>query len=758
MSLSLRRCLVLALSLWIVGGTCAARRGLAQPAQLLARADSLRLRGELQAARQLYQKALKADKSSLAARAGLGKIAVANEDWGEANDQFGAILERKPDDLEAHYYRGICYRESGKYKALLLRKLDWNKAEKHFNEVLARDSSFQDVLYQYAVLCRYRERYTQAVQAAHAQLRLRPDLEGPQVGIFRLYRYFITHTRLDSALAWLAEQPWEHARYSQAEALRRAGELAAADSLLRALLDQPLSMPRQPVYLSLARVAYERGNVAEGEKFFWQAVDQISSRVDANLVFEDVKYVLNDQELEFYRSLRSPDSLIAFFRAMWTERDPTPAAETNCRLAEHYRRLLYAEKNYEYDGFRTRFNNPDKLNRLQFSQVSRLNEEFNDKGLIFIRHGEPDERATTLGQDVEANESWLYYQTPFNPRMTFHFMLENSPTAWRLAPFIDDPRMLEDRLTWGGEYARLLRADQLERLNLVEQMAQQSQQAVAVALSTDRHTWDKAIQPLEVPFMLTTFRGEKGLTALELCFAVPLRQLAQRAKPDTRLVHVEHGVALFDRSLRPVGEERLTAEVDPHRSGAAYLEARRFLLAAGTYNVGFHVRVPELDLLGGFKLQRAVEDYATPGLHVSDLLLATRITQATRPSNFVWNDLEIVPNPTQTFLRQQPVYVYFELYGLHPDQNGRTEYVLEYRLDAVKGGKKGVSTVFGLLGSGEKPSLTIRAERSGTSEFTPEYVAIDVSNVSSGQYTLTVKVSDRHSGQAVERTVGLRLL
>ncbi|MDZ7412241.1 MAG: GWxTD domain-containing protein [candidate division KSB1 bacterium] len=732
--------------------------GHGQTEALLVRADSLRSRGELRAAQQLYEKVLKADKSSLEARVGLGKVAVAKEDWGEAIDHFGAVLERAPDNLEAHYYRGICYRESGKFKALLLRKLDWNKAEKHFKEVLARDSLFQDVLYQYAVLCRYRGRYMEAIQAAHDQLRLRPELVEPQVKIFRLYRYLISHTGTDTALSWLAEQPWEHARYCRAEALRRAGNLSVADSLLQSLLLEPLNMPRQPIYLSLARVYYERGQTTQGERFFWRAVEEIAGKVEADLVFEDVKYVLNDQELVLYRSLEAPDSLKAFFRVVWTERNPTPAAETNCRLAEHYRRLLFAEKNYEYDGFRTRFNNPDKLSRLQFSKISQLNEEFNDKGLIYIRHGEPDERAVTLGQDVEANESWLYYQTPFNPRMTFHFMLENSPTAWRLAPYIDNPRMLEDRLTWGGEYARLLRADQLERLSLVEQMAQQSQKAVAVALSTDRHTWAKAIQPLEVPFLLAAFRGEQGGPRLELCFAVPLRQLAQRAAQEMRLVHIDHGVAVFDRALRPVSQERKTVEVDPHRSTAAYLELLQFHLPAGTYNIGFHVQVRELNMLGGFKLQRTVEEFSEGSLNMSDLLLASRISAAMRPSSFVRQDLEVIPNPTHTFSLQQPVYVYFEIYGLTRDQSGHTAYVLEYRLDPVKQGKKGAGSGFGLFGGGEKPSLSIRAQREGDGEFAAEHVAIDASKVPKGQYRLTVKVSDRQSGQTKERSVDVRLL
>ena len=160
-----------------------------------------------------------------------------------------------------------------------MRKLDWNKSKKHFQWVISRDSLYQDVLYQYARLLRYRENYEEAILAGHAQVRLRPDLVEPQMKLFRLYRYFITHKEIDEALTWLKQQPWEHARYFVGEKLRREGRLDEADSVFQKLLTHPLHMSLQPIYLSLTRIYYEQRCPARAQRYYWQAVNEIRTHV-----------------------------------------------------------------------------------------------------------------------------------------------------------------------------------------------------------------------------------------------------------------------------------------------------------------------------------------------------------------------------------------------------------------------------------------------------------------------------------------------
>src|SRR5574341_2639219 len=242
----------------------------------------------LKEAEQSFKKALKKDRHLTAAMAGLGQVYVAKKNWGEANEWYEKVLEQEPENLDAHYHRAICYRECGVPKAMILRKLDWDHAAKHFKLVLAADSSFYDTLYQYAVLLRYRKDYTDAIMMGHDQIRLKPEDVDSQRGLFRLYQYFLDNNGSNEAIAWLRQQNSEPARYFLGEAFRRAGKLAKADSIFRAMLAASPASSLVPLRLSSSRLYYQQKQASAAEKSFWQAVDGIRDRLDAVLLFDDV--------------------------------------------------------------------------------------------------------------------------------------------------------------------------------------------------------------------------------------------------------------------------------------------------------------------------------------------------------------------------------------------------------------------------------------------------------------------------------------
>jgi len=86
------------------------------------------------AAEDFFKKTLKYNSESPQALAGLGKSVIAQGKWQDASEYFNRLLEQDPTQTEAHYYLGIAYREMGKYKALLLRKLDWDKIDPAFSK------------------------------------------------------------------------------------------------------------------------------------------------------------------------------------------------------------------------------------------------------------------------------------------------------------------------------------------------------------------------------------------------------------------------------------------------------------------------------------------------------------------------------------------------------------------------------------------------------------------------------------------------
>lgn len=723
--------------------------------RLLHAADSLFAEENLAASREHYKKAVKLYKDLVPAYLRLGEIAALEENWREAKKQFQEVLSRDRRNVKAHYYLGICHRELGAFEIFLLRRRNWEQAENYFNWVMARDSLYQDVLYQFALLQRDRGLYTEAIAWGHAQIRLRPDLASAQAGLFKLYGQFIRHGEAKEILAWLQKQTGDLARYFIGELWRRQGNLQKADSVFNSLLAHQPTISPQPLLLALAKIYYAKNSAKKAEAYFWRAVDGIQSRIDADLIFEDIKYIVTDEEWKNYRRLGALVERIAFFRQFWAKRDPTPAAPLNARLAEHYRRLSHAERNYEYDRWRNRLDPGDDIVLLRFPRTYLLNKEFNDLGLIYIRHGEPDEQATSVAAE-KGNMSWRHHRRGNLPEMTFHFYRQPPEQNWRLTPTLD-PELLADREDWGAEYYQLLREENPgQRFALHSRMGEESQASVEAALATDRHTWEKKIAPLDMPGYAATFRGEQAKTILEVYYGLPIHEIMDKTPAGIAEIRIEKGMALHDMAWNAVDQQ--TREVVIPRGNRTlnkdelFLDVLRTAAPADSYHVAIHTRPQNADLSGDKHFAVQLPDYSARRLALSDIVLAFTIAPETKEGKFVKHGLQIVPNPTRVFSSAKPVAVYFEIYHLQPDEDGETRFSVEYTLSRIIAPK-----ILGLLGGEKKTSITVRADRQGNAAFAPEFIALDVSNLEAGDYTLIVSIRDEQSGAEAMKENQLRL-
>ena len=733
-------------------------------AQLVTRGNQLLAEGDEGEAEKAYRQALREDDALLPAYAGLARVAMEQEDWKEASGWADEILRRDPESLEGHYLHGIAERERAKFRTLLQRQ-HWKGAEEDFEAILARDSLYQDALYQFARLRRYGEAYREAVQLGEAQVRLKPELAEAQRGLFRFYDYFVRHTPTSEALAWLEKQNSGYARYAAGEALRRDGRLDDADAELVALLEEETAVPPQPVLLARARVAYAQGYPKKAQAFVEEAIERIDSESGAALVFEDAKYVVSGEELAQYRALETPEAYRAFFRAFWTKRDPTPARAVNVRLAEHYKRLLRAEKDYAYDGFRHWHVDPDQLSELRLPETHELGDLFNDEGLIYLRHGEPDDRVVTVGgPETPPTLSWRYYA----PAMDFHFLTAGPNNDWRLTPRLPVTEdVVEDREQWGGIYAHMASTmrrsglpgrtsnSALEWEGFKNELIDSLRQDAALAFTTDRHTWEDDIEDLEMPYLLAAFRGEDGETELEIHYAIPLGVATEAAGADVRRLTLEAGYALHDTTWQPVKREVETKRVPASSDRtSALMDLFRLRVPPGLYHVALHGHPEGTDLLGGDTLTYRVPNYAASSFALSDVLLAYHIEPSADSSRFNRYGLNISSNPLQRYPRGQPVALYFEIYGLSADGKGQAHYQLDYGLNPEKPGR----TFLGLFGRGDRPALTLRTERESGETDPVEHAEIDVGNVDPGRYTLTVRVTDLRSGAVQERSRTLELM
>lgn len=696
--------------------------------------------GAREDAEYFLKKALKRSPGSPAALKALSDAAMRGEDWGDLKKWTGQILARDPHNPEALYRRAIAYRESGKHKGTVARWLDWRRSERHFRQLLDMAPQYRDALYQFAVLRRYDKAFVKAIRLGESQVRIKPDEFIHRRMLRRLYLYFLDNTDPKDALKWLRRHGTEYARYFEGEALRLAGQSARADTVLRSWLLSDPSLSAIPAYLSLARIAYGSEDVETGERHYSKAVENIRDSLDAQLMYEDVKYVVTVEEMDAFSKLETPEAYREFFRKVWVSRDPTPAVSPNVRLAEHYRRILYAERYYIYDGFRTWFYDPDQGDNIPYPSTVELNDRFNDPGLIYIRHGRPSDT-----QKFSMAEVWHYWKTDAFDKMLFNFVATPSSMGsnWRLV----------ESLSGSGNYGRRLRWEN-------EKLRREVRRSVETALQTDRHTWEEDVDDLDYESYLAYFKGERGRGDVELYYGMPFKALKKdfRQMPDTAAIY-EYGLALHDMQWNRY--ENLTGYVrKSHVERSRYQDRSfgvlRFSADPDSGHAAFFLRPSRDNLLGGWKQDLRIPEFSETELDMSSVVPAHAIRADLEGSHgFNLRGIQAVPNPSLRFSRRDPVHIYFELYNLTPDERGTTSFEVSYGLTRLK--RKGIKRLLRIFGSGEKPATTVTVERVGDTPDTRESLALDLNKAGSGEFLLKVTVRDIHAGTERENSVELVL-
>ena len=148
-----------------------------------------------------------------------------------------------------------------------------------------------------------------------------------------------------------------------------------------------------------------------------------------------------------------------------------------------------------------------------------------------------------------------------------------------------------------------------------------------------------------------------------------------------------------------------------------------------------------------------VQDYSLEGLGLSDIEIAGRIEPDS--SAVGKGGLKVLPMPSRTFKKGQPVLIYYEVYGLSKDEFGQTRHRVDYRIKARKGKLRAVRVLRALgrlLRFEEKSIVTISYERTGVDPDEHNYLEIDPGDSKIGVYELTVSITDLISEQTAEKS------
>jgi GWxTD domain-containing protein len=188
---------------------------------------------------------------------------------------------------------------------------------------------------------------------------------------------------------------------------RAAGEPgSAAGDFERALAAGGPSRPLALLELARTRLALGRSD-GEGPYYEGAAVDDSTTAANYRA---DLVPIATEAELATLDQKRGA-ARAEFLRGFWTDRDRLELRADGERLREHYRRLLYARRNFALTITRRFYADRDAYRS--------GSEELDDRGIIYVRHGEPVERHRPFVFGLMPNESWRYARADGD--LLFHF-------------------------------------------------------------------------------------------------------------------------------------------------------------------------------------------------------------------------------------------------------------------------------------------------------------------------------------------------
>lgn len=472
-----------------------------------------------------------------------------------------------------------------------------------------------------------------------------------------------------------------------------------------------------------------------------------------------VDQILTQSERDAWKKLETDDEREQFIKIVWDSRDPDPDTDENEFKEQFYERIAYANEHFT----------SGKAGRLT------------DRGRIYIKFGKPDEiESHPAGGSYERPswegggststypfEKWFYRNIPnvgngveiefVDPTGTGEYRIARNPDEKDAlihvpgaGPTFDEliglPR--SERITNLGSFGRVnyTRAQDspFEVMNLLASL-ERDQPVERNFLSTWVPTPIVDDNAISFETQLNYFKqsDNRVLTVLTVQTDNDELSFTKNGGLETAYLNIfgritsvaNRRVGKFEDAVTTTATSEELSTIRTRKS--AY--ARSFILEPGRYKVDVIVRDTKSGAAGFRQVGFVVPAYPADRLSASSIVLAAKLENMESGAAigpFVIGTTKVIPNPSGTFRRNQPVGVYLQIYNAAIDQTtlrpaADAEYVL------LKSGKeitKHTEDWRQINDAGQRLTLSR---------------LIDSRTLEPGEYQIQVRIRDHVSGETI---------
>ncbi len=485
----------------------------------------------------------------------------------------------------------------------------------------------------------------------------------------------------------------------------------------------------------------------------------------------DVVYIITKDERDVFSKLKAAEEKESFIEQFWRRRDPDPRTATNEFREEHYRRIAYANENFQsgLPGWQT------------------------DRGRIYIAYGPPD--------DIQSFPAGGAYRRPTHEgggsTSTFPFEI------WRyrhIEGIGQDVELEFVDSSQAGEYRLAMSPEEKDALLHVSGAGLTAAESMGLTRKGDRPYFNPGVDypyqtprakddpftrleqfaKLKAPPKIVKYKDLKELVTVNVEYAslrfqtrLDFFRLNEEQVlvpmtleiPATELSFTDNGgieeakVGLYG-VISDMGSRLITEfedDVVVRRSGGTSGEVTRCLYqkmlsleAKRRYKLQVIVKDQASGKLGAYKGAINPPAQEQDRLALSSLVLADRVDwigRAAEPDErFVLGDLKVFPSLDRTFSIDQPLNIYFQIYNAGTDLAKLTpDLNISYRL--IHGGNVKLEVV-------DEKGKSIQFFGAGRIVVSRQ---LPLNGLPSGEYQVEIAVLDRISGQQASARDSIRI-
>ena len=441
-----------------------------------------------------------------------------------------------------------------------------------------------------------------------------------------------------------------------------------------------------------ARCLLELGDTLGFENSYSEALKEAEKEGDFTRLFQEAETIFHPAEYKKWAVLKTPAEKATFFRTFWKNRDPDPISSHNERLIEHYLRLSEAKKMYMKLTPHSLFNTSYNYYRLRAPRAMDYNYDpdiwwdrsrqlaLQQRGLFFIRHGEPD--LMIRGDINTPYEVWIYGSAYF--------------------PF--------------GKYGGLYHPASFVGVGNVEK-------------AMENESFKDPLEILEQDYYGVDFKGQNGKPEIEFYQSLPVKAAKREA--------LEATIALYDTTWNELARNKSMSKKVKVGNDTVWFAVNKVSIEPGNYFYALRMDVP------GHRAVRRQSfnpsPYSRSGLDLSGIVLGSASADQQIHQRL---GVDILPKPSLSFRQGEDIMVYFEVYNLKKDRQGKRSYsdnvtvtLLEEKMNIIK-------RFFRRKKPPRSLTLTFDKKPEKASGPVPEYFNIDTSELVPGNYQLQIEICD----------------